>query len=250
MVYLGIRTSFLQRQKEALEPLRGSFSLIPEISSDATVGQAMKGSRMGKLTDGWTISDYLAVGLVILISIAIALGIIFLCVLIALVIALSTRNDDLSAYPLPLAPAYDPKYGHEPSPVSVAAEKGKIKSSTGVLETLGVATAALSAGHPQGGIEPNGVAQERNQSRSSRANTSTEDDESFFDQRDMEEGDDSLPLRGVRYSFDAEKEEELSISTGDMVEVSPHPSALCRPEHPETINIFRYWTILTKIGTS
>jgi hypothetical protein len=49
--------------------------------------------------------------------------------------------------------------------------------------------------------------------------TSSED-ESMYDHDDMEEGDDSLPLRGVRYSFGAEREEELSISAGEMVEVS------------------------------
>ena len=83
-----------------------------------------------------------------------------------------------------------------------------------MLETLGAATAAISSGHPDGMYA---ATRERHETQSSRGAQTSSEGESIYD--DVEEGDDSLPLRGVRYSFDAEREEELSISTADMVEV-------------------------------
>lgn len=145
---------------------------------------------------------------------AIALGVVFLGVLIALIIVLSTRHDDPQAYPV-VVPPYDngewaKREATSPTPF-LAGEKGHSK-----LETLGVATAAMAAGHP---VAAAAVAtdRERHTSGSTGEAATSSDDGSIY--ADMEEGDDSLPLRGVRYSFDAEREEELSIRTNDMVEV-------------------------------
>ena len=157
--------------------------------------------------------DHLAVGLVILISMAIALGVVFLAVLIALIIVLSTRHDDPQAYPV-VVPAYDngewaKREATSPTPF-LTGEKGHSK-----LETLGQATAAMAAGHPVAAAAA--ASRDRHESRSTGEAATSSDDGSIYD--DVEEGDDSLPLRDVRYSFDAEREEELSISTNDMVEV-------------------------------
>lgn len=140
---------------------------------------------------------------------AIALGIVFIGVLIALIIVLSTRHDDPQAYPV-VVPPFDngdwaKREATSPTPFLAGEKK---------LETLGAATAAMAAGHP---VAAAGVARERHSTRSTGEAGTSSDDGSIY--ADMEEGDDSLPLRGVRYSFDAEREEELSISTNDMVEI-------------------------------
>lgn len=176
-------------------------------------------------------ADHLAIGLVILISMAIALGVVFLGVLIALIITLSKRHDDAHAYPPVVIPPYDANYAAReatsPSPFlagSYEKSTGKV-TPTPMLEVINAATAILSAGHPgvvaAGGvrmIEENDNDEERDPSSTDEHNDgTTSEDNSIYD--DPEEGDDSLPMRAVRYSFDAERKEELSINTRDMVEV-------------------------------
>lgn len=175
--------------------------------------------------------DHLAVGLVILVSMAIALGVVFLGVLVALIITLSRRHDDTNTYPPVVIPPYDADYAareaSSPTPfLANANEKSKDKiTPTPMLETISAATAALSAGHP-GLVAASGIRalpdggdnNEHNlSSADERDDGTTSEDNSIYD--DPEEGDESLPMRAVRYSFDAEREEELSINTGDTVEV-------------------------------
>ncbi|KAK9899042.1 hypothetical protein P389DRAFT_42803 [Cystobasidium minutum MCA 4210] len=175
--------------------------------------------------------QHLALGLVILVSMAIALGVVFLGVLVALIITLSKRHDDANAYPPVVIPPYDADYAareaKSPTPFvagSFEKSKGKI-TPTPMLETINAATVALSAGHPglatAGGVrilDDSHDSDEREPSSAGEQNDDTSSEEnSIYD--DPEEGDDSLPMRAVRYSFDAEREEELSINTRDMVEV-------------------------------
>jgi hypothetical protein len=163
---------------------------------------------------------------------AIALGVVFLGVLVALIIALSKRHDDANAYPPVVIPPYDADYAAReatsPTPFfSNTYEKSKGKTTpTAMLETITAATAALSAGHPgvaaAGGVRILDDSHEQDSdhapsSSGEQADGTTSEEASIYD--DPDEGDDSLPMRAVRYSFDAEREEELSISTGDTVEV-------------------------------
>lgn len=179
---------------------------------------------------------------------AIALGIVFLGVLISLVIVLNTRREDPQLYPL-VIPAFETKEAAKPSSPTPFLSNYDEKSGGGgdhaaktggnsMLETLNAATAgALSAGHPAGRFSPGvgaglgafavGAAHggedhsdRESDASSSRPRSSSDHDGSVYDADDVEEGDDSLPLRGVRYSFAAEREEELSIHSSDMVEVS------------------------------
>lgn len=170
-------------------------------------------------------------GLVILVSMAIALGVVFLGVLIALIITLSKRHEDANAYPPVVIPPYDADYSAReatsPAPfLSGSHEKGKGKMTpTSMLETINAATVALSAGHP--GLAAAGAVRmaddghdsdEHEPSSAGEQHDGTSSGEnSIYD--DPDEGDDSLPMRAVRYSFDAEREEELSINTRDVVEV-------------------------------
>lgn len=85
---------------------------------------------------------------------AIALGVVFLGVLIALIITLSKRHDDSSSYPPVVIPPYDADYAarEATSPIPFLAgshdkSKGKV-TPTPMLETINAATAALLAGHP------------------------------------------------------------------------------------------------------
>lgn len=162
---------------------------------------------------------------------AIALGVVFLGVLIALIVTLSKRHDDANAYPPVVIPPYDADYAAReatsPSPFlagNYEKSKGKV-TPTPMLETINAATVALSAGHP-GLATAEGVrilddshdSDEHEPSSAGEQNDGTSSEEhSIYD--DPDEGDDSLPMRAVRYSFDAEREEELSINTRDMVEV-------------------------------
>lgn len=145
---------------------------------------------------------------------AISLGVVFVAVLIALIIVLSTRHDDPQAYPI-VVPPYDngdwaKREATSPTPFLSGEKK---------LETLAAATAVMAAGHPGTGAAAAAAAsRDRHSTRSTGEAPTSSDDGSIYDDVD-DEGDDSLPLRGVRYSFDAEREEELSISTNDMVEV-------------------------------
>lgn len=162
---------------------------------------------------------------------AIALGVVFLGVLIALIIALSKRHDDGHAYPPVTIPAYDADYAAReatsPTPfLSGSYEKTKGKATpTSMLETLNAATVALSAGHPSIGVasgvrvvdaDADGHESDDATPAHGAAGLSSEEDSIY---EDPDEGDDSLPMRGVRYSFDAEREEELSIHTDDVVEI-------------------------------
>lgn len=108
--------------------------------------------------------------------------------------------------------------------------KGKSSFTPSMLETLGAATAIVARGRNPGPEETDAA----RMSRGAMSSSDEGDDHSFYDDAvedtthhsagsgittDPEEGDNSLPLRGVRYSFDAEREEELDINTGDMVEI-------------------------------
>lgn len=210
-------------QLQASFTLRVLYSLEDVVSTDDTYGST-------QLIIVY-FPDHLAIGLVILVSMAIALGVVFLGVLIALIITLSRRHDDANAYPPVVIPPYDADYtAHEatsPAPFLAGTnEKSKGKMTpTPMLETINAATVALSAGHPSvvvaGGVRVIPGEDDGNErtlsSADERDNGTTSEDNSIYD--DPEEGNDSLPSRAVRYSFDAEREEELSINTGDMVEV-------------------------------
>lgn len=171
-------------------------------------------------------TDHLAVGLVILISIAISLGIIFLGVLIALIIALNTRTDDSHAYPI-VIPPYDnlDPAKISPTPLLLSEKEQNAHAQHGqasILETINAATAQVAGARLSTPIQPHGRHQSAGASTAVMTNIS--DDDSIYDQRDMDAIDGSFPMRGVRYSFIAEKEEEIDINTGDMIEVSHRPA--------------------------
>lgn len=162
---------------------------------------------------------------------AIALGVVFLSVLIALIITLSKRHDDANAYPPVVIPPYDADYAARDATSSTPFTTGSYEKTKGkvtptpMLETINAATVALSAGHPgigaAGGVRVVQDDDDRNEHEVSSAEEqvdgTTSEENSIYD--DPDEGDDSLPMRAVRYSFDAEREEELSINTRDMVEL-------------------------------
>ncbi|GAA5863961.1 hypothetical protein JCM3774_004434 [Rhodotorula dairenensis] len=139
-------------------------------------------------------AGHLAAGLVILVSIAIGLGIVFLLVLIGLLVALARRKED-QQYP-PRDPAHD-------QDAQSPARAGRPSS---LLQTVGAATAVMLEGKGE---------------KSAHLHDQHEADSSFGDDsygsEFGEEREASTAL--ARYSFHAEHPGELSISANEQLSI-------------------------------
>lgn len=140
----------------------------------------------------------MAVGLVILISIAIALGIVFLLVLLALLIALRTRDDHgVPAVGYPVAPPED-------DDASIKAGGGGMrKRPSALLATLNAATAKMALS-------------EKTAAASAAAPRPPSPD-LFDDSNSMNSGIadvDEMVVR-TRFSFHAEQEGELTVGANE-----------------------------------
>ncbi|GAA5854870.1 hypothetical protein JCM9279_005545 [Rhodotorula babjevae] len=156
-------------------------------------------------------AHHLAAGLVILISIAIGLGIVFLLVLLGLLVMLARRRDE------PQYPPRDPKGAH-----SAASETSSLHRPSSLLQTVGAATAVL--------LDPRGEKARRNSlGGDARAGGGGEGDgagTSSFDAAalsyggsDYEADEDEPSTAMARYSFHAEHPGELSISAREEVTI-------------------------------
>lgn len=156
-------------------------------------------------------ASHLATGIVILISIAIALGVVFLLVLIGLLIALARRKDEPQQQ-------YPPKNlvgaaGVAGDNASTTSSMQNLHRPTSLLQTVGAATAVL--------LDPKGEKQ-----RSPDGGVGSFDGGAGgaagamgygSDYGDEDDGQPSAAL--ARYSFHAEHEGELSISTNESLTI-------------------------------
>ncbi|KPV77610.1 uncharacterized protein RHOBADRAFT_51443 [Rhodotorula graminis WP1] len=156
-------------------------------------------------------AHHLATGLVILISIAIGLGIVFLLVLLGLLVMLARRRDE------PQYPPRDPKGAH-----SAASETSSLHRPSSLLQTVGAATAVL--------LDPRGEKARRNSlgggaggdgdGDGARAGTGSFDAAALsYGGSDYEADEDEPSTAMARYSFHAEHPGELSISAREEVTI-------------------------------
>ncbi|GAA5900213.1 hypothetical protein JCM8208_002052 [Rhodotorula glutinis] len=155
-------------------------------------------------------AHHLAAGLVILISIAIGLGIVFLLVLLGLLVMLARRRDE------PQYPPRDHKGAH-----SAASETSSLHRPSSLLQTVGAATAVL--------LDPRGEKARRNSLGGGAGGHGGEGDgagTSSFDAAalsyggsDYEADEDEPSTAMARYSFHAEHPGELSISAREEVTI-------------------------------
>ncbi|KDE04470.1 hypothetical protein MVLG_05118 [Microbotryum lychnidis-dioicae p1A1 Lamole] len=168
-------------------------------------------------------AHHLSVGLVILISIAIALGVVFLLVLIGLLIALARRREE--ERPNQLHDENASAESGKGSGVTGGREGGGggLRRPTDLLATVGAATAVL-------------LDSSHEKSRSAPATGHHSDDESLrggmaavggagalsYDSHGYDETDEPLEADSTaraRYSFTAEHPGELSVSAGEDLTV-------------------------------
>ncbi|GAA6002971.1 hypothetical protein JCM10207_001925 [Rhodosporidiobolus poonsookiae] len=153
--------------------------------------------------------SHLSTGIVILISIAIALGVVFLLVLIGLLIALARRKDE-PQYPPPGAKRSMDGTATETSSVNGA----PLHRPTSLLQTVGAATAVLL--DPKG---EKGAAAGRDVDHDSIAGPLSFDGVGVGSYG-SEYGDDEQPSTALaRYSFHAEHPGELTISANENLTV-------------------------------
>ncbi|KAL8292370.1 hypothetical protein RQP46_001836 [Phenoliferia psychrophenolica] len=139
---------------------------------------------------------HLSVGIVILISIAIALGVVFLLVLIGLLIALARRSDE---------PAYPPS---QPRLRTDQSDDLRPKHHpTALLEAVGAATAVML--DKKGGDEKRGPPADHD----SIAGPMSFDGATSWDDGDA--GPETGGVARARYSFHGEHVGELSVSAGE-----------------------------------
>ncbi|GAA5919969.1 hypothetical protein JCM1841_004401 [Sporobolomyces salmonicolor] len=142
---------------------------------------------------------HLAVGIVILISMAIALGFVFLFVLIGLLIALARRKDEPNSYP------------NNRGVTDVAIETssaGALHRPTSLLQTVGAATAVL--------LDPKGEKAFDHDAAGGGAASFDGAVTSYG----SDYGDDGEPSTALaRYSFHAEHPGELSISANEQLSI-------------------------------
>jgi len=180
-----------------------------------------------------TASHHLSLGIVILISMAVALGVVFLLVLIGVLVALARRRDD---------PAYPPQEQRDSAEAAYAAHR----APNDLLATVGAATAVLldgsSSGHAGaekarvGGVggAAAGVAgaeKQGHRARDSAAGTIVDHDSiagpvgfAGGEGEGESDGDDVVSYEShqfgdavarTRYSFEAEHPGELSVRAGE-----------------------------------
>lgn len=181
----------------------------------------------------------------ILISIAISLGIVFLGVLIALIIALNFRSDDTQAYPITIPPYADlDEAKKSPTPLLFDEKTKRSLPQGNLLETLDAA-AAIAAGGSMAAVIGNTPQRSPHASNQPSTIYASSADDSGMEAETSADGNDSLPLRAVRYSFEAEKPEEIDVSSGEMIEVC-RSSRLVSQLYTEATS--RFWTIPMRIG--
>ncbi|GAA5987924.1 hypothetical protein JCM10908_007272 [Rhodotorula pacifica] len=173
-------------------------SWYPFLVATAATGSAGAISQLFYSITNFSLSaaGHLAAGLVILISIAIGLGVVFLLVLIGLLIALARRKEEQQYPPRDPAHQYD----------SAGYERSQRPSS--LLQTVGAATAVMLDGKGEKSYSPD----------------QQDPDSSFGDDSAVgygsefgEEREASTAL--ARYSFHAEHPGELSISANEQLSI-------------------------------
>ncbi|BGP40759.1 hypothetical protein JCM10449v2_004724 [Rhodotorula kratochvilovae] len=149
-------------------------------------------------------AHHLAAGLVILISIAIGLGIVFLLVLLGLLFMLARRKDE------PQYPPRDPRAAH-----SAASETSSLHRPSSLLQTVGAATAVLLDPKGEKAIDRNSLG---GGGAGGAGGTGSFDAAALSYGSDFEdEGEPSTAL--ARYSFHAEHPGELSISAHEQLTI-------------------------------
>ncbi|KWU43966.1 hypothetical protein RHOSPDRAFT_5691, partial [Rhodotorula sp. JG-1b] len=174
-------------------------SWYPFLVATAASGSAGAVSQLFYSITNFSLSaaGHLAAGLVILVSIAIGLGVVFLLVLIGLFVALARRKEE-QQYP-PRDPAHEQD--------AAGADRGQRPSS--LLQTVGAATAVMLEG--KGGEKS--YPQDQHDADSSFGDDSAIGYGSEFG----EEREASTAL--ARYSFHAEHPGELSISVNEQLSI-------------------------------
>jgi len=208
----------LQGYGDASSAFFDGANWFPFITSVTPSGNPGRISSMFSSISSFRLSrHHLSVGLVVLISIAISLGIVFLLVLIGLIIALRYRhNEQKHAYPAAMPVNYDN---------DSTAEKPRHRP-TSLLATLNAATAMMAADHMgKEGKEPR-----RTPSRSDVGH----DDSRSIGEEDMGQAaiarmrntssqmdaDEEEPdIVRMRYSFHAEAPGELDCAVGEEIQV-------------------------------
>ncbi|GAA5826546.1 hypothetical protein JCM11251_002420 [Rhodosporidiobolus azoricus] len=159
--------------------------------------------------------SHLSPGIVILISIAIALGVVFLLVLIGLLIALARRKDEpQSQYPPPAAM-------HD----GTGTETSSLHRPTSLLQTVGAATAVLldpkgEKGVPQGGAHGYPYEGDAGLGSFDAAAAGGVGAGAMSYGSDYDDDEDAQPSTALaRYSFHAEHPGELTISGNENLQV-------------------------------
>ena len=176
-------------------------SWYPFLVATAASGSAGAVSQLFYSITNFSLSaaGNLAAGLVILVSIAIGLGVVFLLVLIGLLVALARRKEE-QQYPPP-----DP--AHEKD----AAGLDRAQRPSSLLQTVGAATAVMLEGEGKGGEKSTPDDQHD-------ADSSFGDDSAIgYGSEFGEEREASTAL--ARYSFHAEHPGELSISANEQLSI-------------------------------
>ncbi|GAA5897776.1 Rax2p [Sporobolomyces salmoneus] len=174
----------------------------PYLVSSSATGSAGVISQLFYSSTSFSLSGghHLAVGIVILISIAIALGVIFLLVLIGLLIALSRRKDE---------PQYPPNRNLGASTSTTSSAEGLHRPNS-LLQTVGAATAVL--------LDPKGEKGMHHDHDSITGGGMDFDGAAMSYGSDY--GDDGEPSTALaRYSFSAENQGELSISANEQLSI-------------------------------
>ncbi|GAA5977101.1 hypothetical protein JCM5350_003219 [Sporobolomyces pararoseus] len=173
----------------------------PYLVSTSATGSAGVISRLFYSSTSFSLSGghHLAVGIVILISIAIALGVVFLLVLIGLLIALSRRKDE---------PQYPPNRNLGASTSTNSSAEGLHRPNS-LLQTVGAATAVL--------LDPKG---EKGMHHDHDSLNGGMDYDGAAMSYGSDYGDDGEPSTALaRYSFSAEHPGELSISANEQLSI-------------------------------
>ncbi|GAA5926124.1 hypothetical protein JCM10213_007377 [Rhodosporidiobolus nylandii] len=190
-------------------------SWYPYLLATGATGSAGIVSQLFSSVTDFSLSGkhHLSPGLVILVSIAIGLGVVFLLVLAGLLIALARRKDEpQQQYPPPSA-----RYGQGGN----GSEASSLHRPTSLLQTVGAATAVL--------LDPKGEKAAQRHAAGVGAAGHGGDGDSIagplsFDGAAMsygsDYGEDDAPSAALaRYSFHAEHPGELSISSQEQLTV-------------------------------
>ncbi|GAA6049737.1 hypothetical protein JCM3770_004434 [Rhodotorula araucariae] len=180
-------------------------SWYPYLIATSATGSAGVVAQLFYSVSNFSLSaaHHLAAGLVILISIAIGLGIVFLLVLIGLLVVLARRKDE------PQYPPRDPRAAH-----SAASETSSLHRPSSLLQTVGAATAVLLDPKGEKAIDRNSLGG----AGGAAGGAGSLDAAALSYGSDFE--DESEPSTALaRYSFHAEHPGELSISAHEQLTI-------------------------------